>query len=108
MTPADRLTRAADALDALADAAEGGRWRIDPDAHLDVMDDKGEIAAFTEVEADARLIALTSSPDTVRLIAAFLRDESAWHEAGHSQDDISPALLALADHVLARVTDAGA
>ena len=131
MTPADRLTRAADLLDRMADAATPGPWEADISTHTvkpiigktfartvafmpGLVDDDGVYGQFYNPE-DASLIALTSDPVTVRLIAAWLRTVGAWedeglgrpplgtnhHDAWH--DSLGEA-LALADHINERTT----
>lgn len=111
MTPADRLTRAADTLDALADAATPGPWWNDRLGALNGNEMRGEGGSLSyrtitrfhdmcdEDRADRALIALTSDPVTVRLIAALLRDEGEWHATGMALDMPSDQFLALADHI---------
>ena len=119
MTPADRLTRAADLLDRMADAATPGPWEADISTHTvkpiigktfartvafmpGLVDDDGVYGKFYNPE-DASLIALTSDPVTVRLIAALLRGESRRAGGAVLGIDFAEA-LALADHINERTT----
>jgi len=108
--PPERLTRAADTLDRMADAATPCPWEADISTHKvkpiigktfartvafmpGLVDDDGVYGQFYNPE-DARLIALTSDPVTVRLIAALLREE-----ADVMGEWPNPKSLALADHI---------
>lgn len=111
MTP-ERLAAAADTLDRLADAATPGPWEVDISTHKTkpiigepyaqtvafmpgLVDDDGVYGQFHSPD-DARLIALTSDPAMVRLIAAWLRAEA---QASPAPGRDFRHALALADHI---------